>query len=793
MAEEQAQQINDTGKEDQSKESESDKRDDDKILEEARERFAKIEEDDRDNRDEQRSCFEFVYVKGKQWSDTVRSRRTSWDEPCLEFDQLKQFVNQVVNDERQNKPAILVHPAGGGASQEIADIEQGLIRAIEYDSNAEAAYDNGFQSAVVGGRGWWRVCTEYVQDAKKPTFNQRIIIKPIMDSMTVYADLDYEQPDASDRRFAFVVEKIPKTEFEKRWKKADAISFDAMDTNWKEGKDVILVADYYRRICTIRNLVAMSDGAVGYEDEMPNPPEGVTKLREREVETYSVEWYKIAGGNQILEEYDCPGDIIPIIQTTGDDIIIDGKRTYQGLVCKARDAQAMLNYGMTQQAIHLALTPKAPWVAPQEAIEDYQNIWKDANVKNYSVLPYKHKDRDGAPIPPPSRTQPSMIDSGWAQWTGTMTQMMRSTIGMYENSLGMKGNEVSGKAILAREKQGDVGTFHYVDNQHRAIALTGRIIQSWIPVYYDTEQMVHIIGKDGVRKIVTINQKSVQPTGNEFDPFKTIIQNDVTNGDYKVSIEAGPGFATKREETAEKLMGLVNSFPQLMQVAGDVVMKSLDVQDADIIAERFKFALPPQIQQALAAEQQGQKVDPVMAQKMQQAQQQMQQMQQAMQQMQQENQQLKSGAQIDMAKVQAKQQADTADLELRRKIAADEIQLQRDKAIEELQLKRDIAAQSADDEIEKARIMARAKIEVAEIEQHAKLQLDQINAANASVSESSESSIAEPAALPAPASPQQIHLHMGGGTKVITLPDGRKAIVQTQLENPEQPDMGSAA
>jgi len=279
-------------------------------------------------------------------------------------------------------------------------------------------------------------------------------------------------------------------------------------------------------------------------------------------------------------------------------------------------------------------------------------------------------------------------------------------------------------------------------------------------VYYDTEQMVHIIGKDGVRKIVTINQKSLQPTGNEFDPFKTIIQNDVTNGDYKVSIEAGPGFATKREETAEKLMGLVNSFPQLMQVAGDVVMKSLDVQDADIIAERFKFALPPQIQQALAAEQQGGKADPVMAQKMQQAQQQMQQLQQAMQQMQQENQQLKSGAQIDMAKVKAKSQADTADLEFRKQMAIEEINLNRQKAIQELQLKRDIAAQSANDELEKARIMARAKIEVAEIEKHAKLLLEQISAANAAMGESGGN----------------------GTTKVITLPDGRKAIIQTQQE-----------
>lgn len=744
----------------------------DDILDEARIRFTKIQEDDRENRDNQRSDTEFVYVKGKQWTDEVRSKRSGWDEPCLEFDQLKQFVNQVVNDERQNKPAILVHAAGDGASKEVAEIEQGLIRAIEYDSNAEAAYDTGFQSAVIGGRGWWRVLTEYEKPVGgRPSFDQKIVIKPIPDSLTVYASLDYEQPDASDRGFLFVIEKVQKEDFEKRWPKADPVSFDELEGNWKEGEDVIVVADYYRRVCTFRTLVAMSDGAVGYKDEMPPPPEGVIEVRSREVEVWTVEWYKITG-DQIIDTIECPGDVIPVIQTTGDDIIIDGKRIYQGLVCKARDAQAMYNYGMTQQAIHLSLTPKAPWVAPQEAIEDYQEIWKNANTKNYSVLPYKHKDRDGQPIERPTRTQPSTPDAGWINWCGTMTQVMRSTIGMYENSLGMKGTEVSGKAIMARERQGDVGTFHYVDNQHRAIALTGRVIQSWIPVYYDSERIAHIVGRDGQRKAVTLNQNAPDPQ----DPTQMVVLNDVTMGSYTTVIEEGPGYATKRQETAEKLMSMVNSFPQLMEVAGDLVMKSLDVADADIIAERFRFALPPQIQQALAAEQQGAKADPVMTQKLMQAQQQMEQMKQGLQQLQQENQQLKSGVQVDMAKIQAKEQADQREFQLKQQAHSDDIKFSRDKAIEELKLRRDIAIQSASDDLEIARISARAKIEVAEIQQQSDLQLAQIEAANAAVEAPQDAPVQQDAP------PQQIHIHTGTGKRIITLPDGRKATVEEASE-----------
>ncbi len=693
------------------------------ICKEARERLSRIEEDDRENRENARDDFKFVYSPGEQWTAEVKQRRKGWDEPCLEFNQLGQFVNQVVGDERQNKPAILVHPANGQASKEVAEIQQGIIRGIEYESKAEAAYDNGFQGAVVGGRGWWYVCTEYIG----ATFNQRICIKPILDPMSVRASLDYEQPDASDRNFLFVEEKFQKDDFARQWPNAEPVSWDDIESTWKDAKDVIIVADYYRRVPKKRTLVAMSDGAVGWKDEMPKPPAGVYQVRSREVETYTIECHKIAGGQQILESYTRPGEIIPVIQTTGTDILLDGKRIYQGLIRPARDSQTMFNFGMTQQAVHLALTPKAPWVAPQEAIEDYKDIWKNANTLNYSVLPYKHKDADNEPIPAPTRTQPSMPDNGWINWCQTMTQVMRSTIGMYQNSLGQQGTETSGVAIRAREKQGDTGTFHFVDNQHRAIALTGRIIQSWIPTYMDTEQIVQVIGPDDMRKMVTINQSSPNPA----NPLEAIKLNDVTVGEYSVVVEAGPGYATKRQETSDKLMQLVQSFPPIAQAAGDLVVKSLDVADADQIADRLKMMLPPPIQQALAAEAEngGRPPDPATMQKMQQMGAQIQQMQQALQELQQKNQELESGAAIEHQKLAVKAQADDKDRALRARNDSADIALQRHRAEDEIQLKRDIAEEEAKLAKYKAELAEQTRVEIAAMTKASDLRIAQMSPA----------------------------------------------------------------
>jgi hypothetical protein len=693
------------------------------LLKEATERFQQIQSDDKDNRDNYRADTLFVYSPGNQWPEEVRATRSAWKELCLEFNQLKQFAAQVVNDQRQNRPGIKIHPANGQASKEVAEIMQGLIRGIENDSRAEAVYDNGFQCGVVGGRGWWRVCSEY---ESKDGFTQKLVIKPIQDSLNVYADLAYQQPDGSDRSFVFVTDRFTKEEFKRKWPEAEDISWDSMESVWGSSEDII-VADYYRRICKTRTMVLMSDGAQGFKDEMPPPPEGVTIKREREVEEYSVEWYTLAGGQQVLATYEWPGTVIPVVCNPGEDMILDGKRVYQGLTRHARDAQSMLNFGMTQQAIHLSLTPRAPWVMAEGQNEGYENMWRDANTKNFNTLIYKPTTIGDQLAPPPQRTQPAMVSEGWDRWCQMMIGMIKSTIGMYEQSLGQKGNETSGRAITAREKQGDTATFNFVDNLSRAIALTGRILVECIPTYYDTERIVHIIGPDDTRKLVAINQAAPDPS----NPLQAIKNNDVTVGQYAVTCEAGPSYATKRQETSEALMQLVQAFPPAAQVAGDLIIKSLDVADADVIAERMKLMLPPPIQQAEAAKAEGKTPpDPQVMAKMQEQQQHLDQAAQTMEVMHQQIVELKSGTQEKLAAAQLEYEYKTKMAEQDAAIAAEkyamELRFKEEDARHSHELEIAKAQQSGEIAVEKAKIDAQAKIRAAMIQAGADLKIAKI-------------------------------------------------------------------
>lgn len=660
-------------------------RDDAAILSEARERLEYCFGVDADNRKWYREDFEFVYKQGSQWASEIKQTRASWKEPCLEFNQLKQFVNQVVNDMRQGRPGIKVIPANGEASEDTAELIRGLVRGIENDSRAESVYDNAFRSAVVGGRGYWRICSDYVDGA---SFDQKLKVEPIPDALCVYSDMDYREPDASDKSWYLIVEKVHKDEFARQWPDAEPISFSDPDSkSWIDGEFVI-VADYYRRVCVKRRFVMMSDGASGYQDEMPKPPHEIQVVRERMVETYKVEWHKIAGGQQILETYEWPGSIIPVVQTIADETILEGRRLYQGLIRHARDAQSMFNFGMTQQAVRLALSPKAPWVAAAEAIEGYEETYRNANMNNYSVLPFHSYDDQGRALPPPSRTQPAMVDVGFANFCNDMTGMIKSTIGMYENSLSQRGNETSGRAIIAKEKQGDNATFHLIDNLAKAIALTGRILVECIPHYYDSQRIVHIIGNDDIRKMVTINQTSVDGALN------AIRLNDVTVGEYAVVVESGPSYATKRQETSDKMLSLVNSFPPIAQVAADLIVKSMDVEDADQIADRLKLALPPNIQAAEQMKAGGMKPpDPQVMQQMMQMQQQLQQANQAMAQMRDELEKAQSGVQAKIQSAQIAAQSDAtvaqinADVELKKANIAAQVALEKTRIAEDGKLR----------------------------------------------------------------------------------------------------------
>jgi len=127
---------------------------------------------------------------GEQWPEAMKQKRERENRPCLTYNKMPSFIRQVVNDARQNKPAIKVHPQDSHSDPEVAEIYNGLIRNIETLSDADVAYDTAIEQAVTTGFGFWRINTDYTTD---DTFEQDIVIERIANQFTVYPDPDSGQ------------------------------------------------------------------------------------------------------------------------------------------------------------------------------------------------------------------------------------------------------------------------------------------------------------------------------------------------------------------------------------------------------------------------------------------------------------------------------------------------------------------------------------------------------------------------------------------------------------------------
>ncbi len=544
---------------------------------------------------------DIVYLAGNQWPEAIKKQREEEGRPCLTLNKLPQFIDQVIGDQLQNRPAIHVHPVEdsqgakvsnvtGNQDYDLAELYQYLIRNIEYTCNAEAHYDRAFQHAVEGGFGWLRVLTSYANDH---TFDQDIKITSVKNRFAVLMDPDCVEPDCSDANYCFVSERMTLKKFRKKYpgkRTGDLSDADRGEYSWWCGDDHIRVAEYFYRVPVTREVVLLSDGRTVFLDQIEGALQqlqqsDITITRRRKVETYKVMWEKITAYDVLEGPTEWVGSTIPVTPVLGKEITIGDKTYYRGLIRFAKDGQSMHNFWMSAATERVALAPKAPWTAPYEAIEGFEEEWAHANRENRSVLRYNtlpNGDR-------PQRQQPAQMPAAELQIAMSMTDEIKATIGIYDASVGDQGNETSGRAILARQRQGDRGTFAYIDNLSKAIRRIGQILLEIIPKVYDTERVVRMRFEDESGDYVRINQVVLDTSGNE------IKINDISAGRFDVTIKAGPSYQTQRMEAADSLMQFVQAMPAAGGVIMDLIAKNMDWPGANEIAERLRKVLPPGI------------------------------------------------------------------------------------------------------------------------------------------------------------------------------------------------------
>jgi hypothetical protein len=559
-------------------------KDEDDFLSTARERFKLSAESESRLRALQKQDLEFYQGEG-QWPDNVRRQREMDKRPCLTLNRMPQFVHQVTNEIRQNKPAPNVSPVDDTGDKETAEIFQGLIRHIERQSKADTARSYAAFYAVVCGRGYYRIVTDF---ADPMGFDQEIYIKRIKNPATVYMDPACQEPDYSDARYCFIVEDLTEDEFKAQFPDKDMYSaedFRSLGDDapfWRFEKGV-RIAEYFSREMVPTPIAMLADGTVMPLEQVP---EGTNIIAQRTTDMPLVKWCKI-DGCQVLEEADWLGQWIPVIAVLGEEYDIDGETELSGMVRNAKDPQRMLNYWESCKTETIALAPRAPYMVAEGQTENHEQEWAQANTRNYPYLIYKPKAVGQELVPPPQRQVYEPPVQAITQAEQVAVDHMKAATGIYDASLGNRSNETSGIGIRARKMQGDVANYHYVDNLTTAITHEGRILVDLIPKIYDRPgRVVRIIGEDGTEKSVPVNAPFRQQNSG-MEKFY-----DLSAGRYDVAVAVGPSYATKRQESAESMMQFAQVAPELVPRYADLLVTAMDWPGADAIADRIR---PPDI------------------------------------------------------------------------------------------------------------------------------------------------------------------------------------------------------
>ena len=570
-----------------------DKNGEKKILAEAQARFKLAAEAETEIR--RLALEDLEFRAGNQWPENIKRDRELDGRPCLVINRIPQFVQQVTNDQRQNRPAIKVHPVDSGADPETAKTIQGLVRHIEYNSNADVAYDTAFDSAVTGGRGFFRIITDY---SNPTSFEQEILIKRISNPFSVFFDPYSKEPDGSDASFAFVEEILSPEEYKTRYpnselaRTSDWESIGNQAPSWMRDGSA-RVAEYFYKESIDETVHLLSTGESVRDADLQSllsnaalSGQTVEVVRSRKTSIPVIKWCKL-NAVEVLEETEWPGIYIPIIPVYGNELDINGKRILEGVIRNAKDPARMYNYWASAETEAIALAPRTPFIMAEGQDEGYEGDWATANRRNHSTLKYKPVSIGGVACPPPQRNafEPAVQAITMARMAAA--DDIKATTGIYDAAIGARSNETSGVAIQRRSMQAQTSNFHFVDNLTRSLRHAGRILIDLIPKVYDTARTTRIIGEDGESKVVPINQ--------QFNDNGKEVLYQLDAGKYDITVDVGPSYASKRQEAVSSMLDVIKAYPQLAQFAGDLFVKNMDWPGAQEFADRIKKTLPPNL------------------------------------------------------------------------------------------------------------------------------------------------------------------------------------------------------
>ena len=542
---------------------------------------------DRHNIEPAREDIQFVI--GDQWDQETKLRRTRLLKPVLTVNRLPAFVAQYLGSWQQTDTSMKLVPTKGGTKL-VAEIRQGLIRGIVKAPMAKHSVYTAMETAYIAGIGNFGL---ELRETKNDVFTKEMAIVGFDDPFQVIWDRASREPSGSDANHCFAMHYMTKDDFKKSYPDktctgwyGDEADETTMTMNGWETEEMVRVCHFWQmqeEEITVGiekdsgDIIDVTDQTD--EERVKNietDRDGELMIRDT-VRPYA-ECY-VMSGSEILEgPFRLNISRIPVFRVEGWALQEASVRYRWGFVRNSKDPQRLHNYWRSVLAEELMKSAASKWLLDQTAMKSgLADQFRKAHLSGDNVL-FWDSQSDGAK---PEFIQPPQLNQAVLTESQMTVQDIRDVTNKHQASMGVQSNEVSGKAINARQRVSELGDRIYLENMNMALSECAMVMNELIPEVYDTQRVIKVMGDDDEYILQTINGGFGDETP------------DITRGKYEVTAKTGPSYATKREEAVETMLTMMNHMPQTANYIADIIASNMDIPGADQIAERLMSLLPP--------------------------------------------------------------------------------------------------------------------------------------------------------------------------------------------------------
>ena len=545
----------------------------------------------------------FYSIAGAQWEGPFYEQFEN--KPRFEVNKTQLAVLRIINEYRNNRITVDFIPRGGPASDDLADLCDGMFRADYHDSTGDEACDNAFEEGTAGGIGAWRLCTKYEDEEDEEDDRQRIQFLPIFDAdSSVYWDPNAKRQDKSDAKYCFVLTAMSREAYKDEWGDDPATwpkEIHRLEFDWCT-PDVVYVAEYYKIIEKKKSIFVyetLGGQEERYTKEDFDEDEGLaeklaavgTRLKkEKRVTTKRVRKYMMSGGKVLKDCGEIVGPNIPIIMMYGKRWFIDNLERAQGHVRLAKDPQRLKNMQLSKLGeLSIKSSVEKP-IFTSKQIQGFATMWAEDDVKDYPYLLVNEvTDVNGQPVAmgPVAYTKPPQVPQAMAALLQVTEEDMRQILGVNPEADKMVSN-ISGDAIELIQTRLDMQSYIYVSNMAKAMKRCGEV---WLgmarEIYVEDDREVKVLSSQMEPSTARLNIPKMDDNGD------VVVHNNLRDAKFDVYVDVGPSTVSRRNSTVKSLMAMLAATddPETKQVLGALIMMNMEGEGLSDVRSYFRWKL----------------------------------------------------------------------------------------------------------------------------------------------------------------------------------------------------------